>query len=113
MCLVSFVLMPLLFVSVLVVIPPLPRSSPPMVSAACAQVLPDHGWNPVWRAPGTRCILWALLLMAGMLLYRKGGGRRGNHLLLGACFGQGGNVSAPGARWASFLTRALPVDCCR
>ena len=25
----------------------------------------------------------------------------------------GGNVSAPGARRASFLTRALPVDCCR
>ena len=24
-----------------------------------------------------------------------------------------GNVSAPGARRASFLTRALPVDCCR
>ena len=23
-----------------------------------------------------------------------------------------GNVSAPGARRASFLTRALPVDCC-
>ena len=25
----------------------------------------------------------------------------------------GGNVSAPGARRASFVTRALPVDCCR
>ena len=25
----------------------------------------------------------------------------------------GGNVSAQGARWASFVTRALPVDCCR
>ena len=24
-----------------------------------------------------------------------------------------GNVSAPGARRASFVTRALPVDCCR
>ena len=24
-----------------------------------------------------------------------------------------GNVSAPGACWASFVTRALPVDCCR
>ena len=23
-----------------------------------------------------------------------------------------GNVSAPGARRASFVTRALPVDCC-
>ena len=26
---------------------------------------------------------------------------------------QRGNVSAPGARRASFVTRALPVDCCR
>ena len=25
---------------------------------------------------------------------------------------EGGNVSAPGARRASFVTRALPVDCC-
>jgi hypothetical protein len=26
--------------------------------------------------------------------------------------GSRGNVSAPGARRASFVTRALPVDCC-
>ena len=35
-----------------------------------------------------------------------------NHVLV-ATATLGGNVSAPGARRASFVTRALPVDCCR
>ena len=41
---------------------------------------------------------------------RAGGGAGGAG---GGGCGHRGNVSAPGARRASFVTRALPVDCCR
>ena len=37
---------------------------------------------------------------------------RCRHPSTARCVG-GGNVSAPGTRRASFVTRALPVDCCR
>ena len=61
-----------------------------------------------------RSAMKARMLTGDMLLQRarKMGVKTANGLDLWSISLLRGNVSAPGAHRASFVTRALPVDCC-